>query len=268
MPNAIFGMAEFREHPVEYLEAIRLEQVLRHQGLLSSTDTPEYDAIRVQIRELFLSVALRNDLDHIPSISKAAIYHAYFLGGFRDSILHKQLLDRAADAGDIHALSLRAENRWFGENGYEIDLERCEQDARKSHEGGSWGGSTVLAWVLRKKAQESGQPELEAEAVELLTQSFPKILVEAKAGDNIAQDWLAWRYCNGEGVAREVSCGAAWFRLSADNGLPWAMHWLGCRYLSGDGVEKNADVGKHWLRKAARHGVVDSEKLLREIETP
>lgn len=251
--------------PEEYLEAVRLEHQLRHEALLGPTDSPHYDALRSKIRQLYLTVATREDLHHISSKSKAAIYIGYFMGGPRDSVLHKKLLDEAADHGDIFALAMRAENFWFGENGFPLDIDACERDALKAHEGGYWGGSSVLGWVMRKRATDLSDLEYEQKAQQLFTESFPKLLEDAKQGDNIAQDWLAWRYCNGEGVPKDANCGSAWFRISADNGLPWAMHWLGLRYLEGDGVIKNLEIAKHWLQKAVSHGVGESLNVLKTL---
>lgn len=251
--------------PEEYLEAVRLERQLQVDGLLGPTDSEHHDKIRQTIRKLYVTVATREDIFHIPSKCKAAIWIGYFLGGPRDSVLHKKLLDEAADQGDVHALAMRAENFWFGENGYAQDISACERDALKAHEGGYWGGSSVLAWVMRKKAADLSDPTYEEKAQQIFRESFPKLLEDAKHGDNIAQDWLAWRYNNGEGVAKDANCGSAWFRISADNGLPWAMHWLGLRYLEGDGVIKNVAIGKHWLQKAVNHGVEESLNVLKTL---
>lgn len=251
--------------PAEYLEALKLEEQLRKEARRLITDSPHFDEIRTKIRSLYLSVALREDICHIPSKSKAAIYIAYFLGGARDSNLHRKLLDEAADAGDAVALSMRAENYWFGENTYEQNFSLCERDAIKSHLGGSWSGSTVYAWILKKKFAETGEVGLLDHANQLLTESYFRIKKEAIEGDSIAQDWLAWRYANGEGVAQDEEAGAAWFRISADNGLVWAMHWLGSRYLTGQGVIQDEEAARFWLSKAAARGLTDSQQLLQSI---
>lgn len=245
--------------------ALQLEEALRNAALVGSTDTPAHHSLRAKMRELYLSVALRKDINHVPSKSKAAKMLAYFLGGPRDVKLHRELLEEAAEAGDIEALCMRAENYWFGENGYEKDVEKCLADAKASYEGGYWGGATIYGWVLRLKASETKNDSLLALADSVCKETFPKLLADAKAGDNIAQDWLAWRYVNGEGIHKDVECGAAWFRISADNGLPWAMHWLGMMYRDGNGVVQSIPCARQWVEKAARHGVSDAENLLKEL---
>ena len=44
----------------------------------------------------------------------------------------------------------------------------------------------------------------------------------------------------------------AWFKKSADQGIPAAQLNVGQMYASGNGVKKNIDAAKQYLMKAAK----------------
>ena len=87
---------------------------------------------------------------------------------------------------------------------------------------------------------------------------------EALNGNSIAQDWLAWRYNNGEGVSRSPEVASAWFRISADNGL-------GCPVLAWITLfewrwnYKNLEAARYWINKAATKGIKDAIEQLKLI---
>lgn len=146
----------------------------------------------------------------------------------------------------------------------------------RAWKAGGWLGSTVYSWVLKKKAEsvgvvvvegeESLREELLRSADQIARETFPKIKVLAEDGDAIAQDWLAWRYYNGEGVAKDAHQAADWFRKSAMQGLAWAQLWLGIRYIHGDGVEKSVEEGKRWLLKAVEQGIKEASDELAKVQ--
>lgn len=241
-------------------EAQKLEDKLRQDALIMTTDTIAHHKIRANIRQLYLEAA---DQGSIPAKAQAALCFAYCIGGPRDPERHRVLVNEAAEAGNVIALGMRAENYWFGENGFPVDLEQCESDAKKAYLADAWLGATVYTWVLRRRAETTQDPRLSAQAHKISEETLPMLLKEAQAGDSIAQDWLAWRYYNGEGLAKDPATAAAWFRLSADNGLAWAQYWLGLRYLQGEGVVQSLSAAQHWFKKAAAQGIEDAMNQLK-----
>ena len=190
-----------------------------------------------------------------------AALHMYFIHGARDSSQVLRSLERGVEQKSALACVLRAENHFFGENGYPQSKEATLVDAsealRLSEAQGApsveWMACSILGWVAEDAAA--------AEA--LFVRSLPLLRADAEAQQcPIAEDWLAWRYCNGQGVAKDVAEGMRWFRISAEHGLPWAKYWLALRYFQGDGVEKDLEQSRSWCEAAAAHGVPDAIALL------
>lgn len=248
-----------------YAAAQELESQLCRDALLRITDTAEDNQKRQQVRELYLQAAAAG---HVRGQAHAAVCYAYCIGGPRDAAEHQRLVNAAADAGDPLALAMRAENFWFGENGFPQDVARCAEDAEKSWQGRSWVGGTILTWTLKKKAEDAKEEEkeqLSQRAQEVLSQSFPILSELAHKGDSIAQDWLAWRYYNGEGTEKDAKHAAVWFRKSAEQGLAWAQQWLGIRYINGDGVDRDLAEAERWLNKAIAQGIEESRAELERL---
>ena len=256
-----FGKMEAAAPEVIYSQATALTQQIRQNALSGKVD----DSLHQDLRKLYLRAA---ELGHVPSQAQAAMCLAYAIGGQRDAELHRRYVDAAAEAGDPAALGMRAENFWFGENGYPIDIEKCAADAERSWRADNWLGSTVYTWALNKKAEgldSAAASELLRLAEEIAVKTVPVIEAEAKEGDAIAQDWLAWRFYNGEGVAKDAVAAARWLRMSAEQGRAWAKVWLGLRYLTGDGVEKDVEQARTWLKKAAAQGIPEAIKELERL---
>jgi TPR repeat protein len=64
------------------------------------------------------------------------------------------------------------------------------------------------------------------------------------------------RHATGEGVNRDYSESAKWFRMAADAGHAEAQKQLGLLYASGKGVPQDYLEAEKWLRKAAEKGAV------------
>ncbi len=73
----------------------------------------------------------------------------------------------------------------------------------------------------------------------------------AEAGYAPAQYNLAHLYENGLGVARDLSKAAAWYRKAAEQGDPEAQNNLGTLYASGQGVARSDAAAVRWYRLAA-----------------
>jgi hypothetical protein len=88
---------------------------------------------------------------------------------------------------------------------------------------------------------------------------FEEIKAKAEKGDAEAQYNLGQCYASGEGVAKDETEMAKWFRKAADQGFAEAQYNLGHCYASGEGVAKDATEAVEWLRKAAEQGFVDAQ---------
>jgi TPR repeat protein len=73
----------------------------------------------------------------------------------------------------------------------------------------------------------------------------------ADAGYAPAQYNLAHSYENGLGVERDLSQAAAWYRKAAEQGDPEAQNNLGTLYASGQGVPRSDAEAVRWYRLAA-----------------
>src|SRR5690606_35083840 len=78
------------------------------------------------------------------------------------------------------------------------------------------------------------------------------ILTElAEQGVAKAQFNLGVMYANGEGVPKNASQAAAWFRKAAEQGGASAQFNLGVMYANGEGAPTDASQALTWYRKAA-----------------
>ena len=73
-------------------------------------------------------------------------------------------------------------------------------------------------------------------------------------------------YDFGDGVERQPTEAAEWYRKAAEQGFPPAQYNLGVLHLNGDGVEEDFDRASLWHRKAAEQGYMSA--ILDHWETP
>jgi TPR repeat protein len=76
----------------------------------------------------------------------------------------------------------------------------------------------------------------------------------ANAGDASAQFNLGLLYFKGEGVPKDDTQAAIWYRKAAEQGNANAQHNLGGLYLMGQGVPKDDTQTVRWYMKAAEQG--------------
>ena len=81
----------------------------------------------------------------------------------------------------------------------------------------------------------------------------------AERGDANAQYNLALLYERGQGVRRDLTQAALWYRKSAEQGAAAAQCTLGNMYDLGEGVPKDYDEAMTWYRKAAGQGHAPAE---------
>lgn len=80
------------------------------------------------------------------------------------------------------------------------------------------------------------------------------LLVEAEAGDAVAQFDLAVLYDQGYGVPQDYAQAIVWYRKSAIQGNANAQTNLCEMYGDGHGVSKDYAKAIYWCRKAAKQG--------------
>jgi len=88
---------------------------------------------------------------------------------------------------------------------------------------------------------------------------FDVLKSKAEKGDAEAQLQLAYRYANGDGVARDAAKAVKWLRKAADQGSARAQCQLALYYASGTGVKPDKFEGAHWLRRAADQGLAEAQ---------
>lgn len=76
----------------------------------------------------------------------------------------------------------------------------------------------------------------------------------AHAGHVLATAQLASMYLKGEGVIRDMSQAAKWFRIAAEKYNVDSQAILGLLYYNGLGVPKDNAQARVWLGKAAKQG--------------
>jgi len=70
---------------------------------------------------------------------------------------------------------------------------------------------------------------------------------------------LANIYYLGNGVPRDYTEAAKWFRLAADQGLAKSQHMMGVLYDRGEGVPADAVKAVAWYRQAGERGYVPAQ---------
>jgi uncharacterized protein len=84
----------------------------------------------------------------------------------------------------------------------------------------------------------------------------------AKSGDEDAMVNLGLMYAAGEGVKRDPARAAQLYRAAAEAGNGMAQNNLGAAYLKGEGVERNDIEALRWLNKAAEQDVSPAQNTL------
>lgn len=85
---------------------------------------------------------------------------------------------------------------------------------------------------------------------------FEHLKTKAEKGDAEAQFNLGCMYDNGEGVEKNATEAAKWYRKAAEQGNAFGQCFLGWMYDNDndEGVEKNAAEAAKWYRRAAEQG--------------
>jgi TPR repeat protein len=84
----------------------------------------------------------------------------------------------------------------------------------------------------------------------------------AEQGDHVAQTFLANMYAKGEGVAKDTEEAAKWYRKSAEDGEVMTQKFLGFIFEFGEGVPKDEMESAKWYHKAAEQGDAEAQDRL------
>ncbi len=85
-------------------------------------------------------------------------------------------------------------------------------------------------------------------------EKFAEMKRKAESGDAKSQFGLARLYYNGNGVTKDDTKAAEWYRKAAEQGNDFAQYKLGAMYDKGEGVPKDAATAVEWWKKAAAQG--------------
>ena len=91
---------------------------------------------------------------------------------------------------------------------------------------------------------------------------FDQLLINAEAGDGIAQTAVGAKYYLGSGVEKDYVEALKWFRKAAEQGDSDAQFNLGVMYGTGQGVAKDYVEALKWYRKAADQGNASAQNNL------
>jgi hypothetical protein len=82
----------------------------------------------------------------------------------------------------------------------------------------------------------------------------------------LAQYALAFRYLNGQGVARDYAEAVRLYRLAAARNCAEAQYGLACCHFEGLGVERDPVEGHKWLILAAAQGFAPAKENVANME--
>ncbi|MBQ9788390.1 MAG: sel1 repeat family protein [Lentisphaeria bacterium] len=94
---------------------------------------------------------------------------------------------------------------------------------------------------------------------------FEKYLQEAREGQVMAQYHVGHCYSLGDGVAKDLTKAAEWYRKAAEQGLAEAQYNLGLCFENGYGIAKDYTEAAKWYRMAANQGNEFAKKALNSL---
>ena len=132
---------------------------------------------------------------------------------------------------------------------------------QKSRRTGLCGLTTQRhEWQFKEKVMKNTKITCPSEQTELaesyrekgdFVQAVHWFRQAAEQGYREAQNKLALRYQQGEGVEQDSIQAAYWLRLAAEQGLAQAQRNLGYCHEDGEGVEQSYEQAAYWLHQAA-----------------
>jgi TPR repeat protein len=99
-------------------------------------------------------------------------------------------------------------------------------------------------------------------AAQLSKQEVQTLTQKAMDGDLTAQTDLANRYDVGDGIDRDATQAAFWYKKLANKGIAKAQLALGLKYIRGEGIARDDKQAVHWLSLAAEQRLALAQYLL------
>lgn len=88
--------------------------------------------------------------------------------------------------------------------------------------------------------------------------SVDELRTKANQGDPASQYSLGAAYDSGQGVQKNLTEAAAWYKKAAEQGHAEAQNSLGSMYQNGQGVSQDYAEARRWYQKAADQGNGDA----------
>jgi uncharacterized protein len=109
--------------------------------------------------------------------------------------------------------------------------------------------SRDVCCIIKKQLLEEG------ENTEGAKKMFQSLEASAKAGNALAQRFLAELYSEGKMVKQDDNIAFDLFMKSAERGDDWSQYNTARKYISGLGVDRDAKKGFEWMKKAAENNL-------------
>ena len=81
----------------------------------------------------------------------------------------------------------------------------------------------------------------------------------------MAQYNLGVMYANGQGVAKDESTAAEWYRKAAEQGDAEAQFNIGLMFVNGKGVPQSFSEALRWFRKAEAQGIEQATAAIQQV---
>lgn len=193
---------------------------------------------------------LQELLDFAKVLEDARIYkelaERYFAGRSAERNLSEaKKYAQKANASELLKKIQTAENMQSGKDLESFSLQELLDEEAVSH------GAKLQREIARKYLHNK-EPE---KAVLWYRKS-------AEQGYADAQNALAFRYFEGEGVAKNLTEAVKWWQKAAEQGNATSQCYLAWRYYLGEGVEKNLEESTEWWLKAAKQGDSEAQRCL------
>jgi TPR repeat protein len=116
--------------------------------------------------------------------------------------------------------------------------------------------SFLLFWAVSFSSSSASPTDKAAQAMEKgdFATAVDELHPLAEKGDPNAEFLLGMLYDAGNGVARDPSAAASWYRRAADQNHLLAQVYLGALFYTGQGVRQDYAEAMHWFQVPAESG--------------
>ena len=182
-------------------------------------------------------------------------YYGFGLGVEKDERRGLELLQHAADTGDLGAMYGLAAVKFSGKLGVTKDVDEAIRLLQKPADSRLPPAQLGLGMILAARENRLNRYIVDA-----------RVQLErfSRQGSASARAILGEIYEKGIGVPKDQAKALDLYRMAASHNHPTGMARLGIAYLDGIGTDKIPSEGKQWLEKAAKMGSETAEKKLKE----